>query len=143
MCLPHGLKEKWKKVKKSSVSDTSSYYADWFKWGLKYEQSKIPRVESVFFFFFNPRTIFKLTFETAGPYHKHLKPPSYHELIVPMLNKELEYSDKFFHKVSCGFLIEHCIQGAFCTLCSRKSDLFRGHFSTSKAMLCPGCLRCN
>ena len=35
---------------------------------------------------------FKLMIEAIGTYGPHLKPPSYHELRVPLLKKELEYT---------------------------------------------------
>lgn len=35
---------------------------------------------------------FKLMIEAIGSYGPHLKPPSYHELRVPLLKKELEYT---------------------------------------------------
>ncbi|KAL5154147.1 hypothetical protein HKD37_19G053563 [Glycine soja] len=35
---------------------------------------------------------FKLMIQTIGTYGPHLKPPSYHELRVPLLKKELEYT---------------------------------------------------
>ncbi|RZB75263.1 hypothetical protein D0Y65_033937 [Glycine soja] len=35
---------------------------------------------------------FKLMIEAIGTYSPHLKPPSYHELRVPLLKKELEYT---------------------------------------------------
>ncbi|CAI8594946.1 unnamed protein product [Vicia faba] len=35
---------------------------------------------------------FKLMLEAVGSYGPHLKPPSYHELRVPILQKELEYT---------------------------------------------------
>ncbi|KAL2342207.1 hypothetical protein Fmac_010147 [Flemingia macrophylla] len=35
---------------------------------------------------------FKMMVEAIGNYGPHLKPPSYHELRVPLLKKELEYT---------------------------------------------------
>ncbi|KAK4283950.1 hypothetical protein QN277_000847 [Acacia crassicarpa] len=41
---------------------------------------------------------FKLMVEAIGNYGKHLKPPSYHELRVPFLKKEIEETNKMLKK---------------------------------------------
>ncbi|KAI5427837.1 hypothetical protein KIW84_033025 [Lathyrus oleraceus] len=47
---------------------------------------------SVLFYFHSNAKAFKLMLEAVGSYGPHLKPPSFHELRVPLLQKELEYT---------------------------------------------------
>ena len=82
------------------------------------KKSKDTTVQYIACFFFRngiplnlARSIsFKLMIGTIGSYGTHLKPPSYHELRVPLLKKELEYTKGLLQvhveeRIKYGYLI--------------------------------------